>query len=227
MNTPNHTAPPPPADPPPFASPEIPPPRAKTKLPQQTIVAMIVLTVSAGAIFGMRKLGMRAGIAFGDQTIEYTPPDSERARTYERIMGDLARIQTPLDVALGEFGASPFMLKQTFPPTPGSDMIEPESPEKRAAEEARRRAEERSRQLTEALSKVKLQSIMDGTRPLARINNETVRVGDPVGEFRVKAIGGRSVMLTADGRDFPLTLEVNTQGPKAPPVKMGKPGGKK
>jgi len=212
-------------------APDAPPPaRRRARLPQQTIVAMIVLAVSAGAIFGMRKLGTRAGIAFGEQPIDYSPPDSERARTYERIMGDLARIQTPLDVALGEFGSSPFMLRQTFPPTPGSDIGPAETtPEQRAAEEAKRRAEERARALTDALSKVKLQSVMGGSRPLARIDGETVRVGDTVaGVFTVKSIDGRAVVLSADGTDFPIAIEVHTQGQKSAPVKMGKPSpGKK
>lgn len=203
--------------------------KPRSKLPQQTIVMAIVLAVSAVSIFGMRTLGMKAGIAFGDQAIDYTPPDSEKARTYERIMTDLARVQTPLDVALGEFGKSPFMLQQQVPKTPGvAEALAGPTPEQKAAEEAKRRAEERRLYLEDSLSKIRLQGVMNGPHPLARIDGETRRLGDQIGDdFVIKRIEDRTVILTADGRDFSLTLEAVNQGPKAPPMKMGKPSGKK
>ena len=43
--------------------------------------------------------------------------------TYERIMADLSRVEHPLDVALSEFGRSPFMRERTMP------KISPEAPE--------------------------------------------------------------------------------------------------
>ncbi len=197
--------------------------KPRSKVPQQTIVTMVILGVSAGAIFGMRKLGMQAGIAFGDQKIDYTPPDSEKARTYERIMGDLSRIQTPLDVALGEFGNSPFMLKQDVPATPGLETPKGPTPEQAAADEAKRKAEQRLADLQDKASKIKLQGVMGGSRPLARIDGETVRVGDKIGEdFVVRKIEGRQVVLTAEKKEFVLELDMTPQGPKTAPVKMGK-----
>jgi hypothetical protein len=196
------------------------------RIQQQTVVLLILLCVSAGAIIGMRKLGMRAGIAFGEEgVIDYTPPDSEKARTYERIMGDLHRIQTPLDVALGEFGKSPFMLQQAArtvsTPPPAEDAAA------RAAAEASRRAAQRLNELREKAGTLRLHGVVAGTQPLARINGETFRIGDRVGgDFRIAKIEGRSVTVTADGHEFVVSLEQVQSGPKAPPMKIGKPRGR-
>lgn len=196
------------------------------RVQQQTVVLLILLCVSAGAIFGMRKLGMRAGIAFGDQgVIDYTPPDSEKARTYERIMGDLQRIQTPLDVALGEFGKSPFMLQQPVrtvsAPAPAEDAAA------RAAAEASRRAAQRLADLRQKAGALRLHGVVAGSQPLARIDGGTFRIGDRVaGDFTITGIEGRAITMTADGHQFIVSLEQTPSGPKSPPMKIGKPRGK-
>jgi len=199
------------------------PVKARTKIPQQTIVLMVVLSVSAGAIFGMRKLGMRAGIAMGSELVEYTPPDMDRTKSYERIMGDLARIQNPLDVALGEFGKSPFMLQQHEKPAALDPVAAGEATaEQKAAAEGQLRLEQRKQALAAKYSQLTLQSVMGGKVALARVNGEIHRVGDVVGEeFTIMEIKDRSVTLSADQQRFTLTLDLLQQGPKTPAVKMG------
>ena len=49
----------------------------------------------------MRRYGMKSGIQFDKVDVEFKDTDTEKAKTYERIMADLATVQKPLDVALG------------------------------------------------------------------------------------------------------------------------------
>ena len=196
----------------------------RARIPQQTIVLMVVLSVSAGAIFGMRQLGMKAGIAMGSEVVEYTPPQADHAKSYARIISDLARIQNPLDVALGEFGKSPFMLQQAAIVTPVDPVAGGEDTAAQRAEAERlARIEERRKQLTEQLAALRVQSIMGGKTPLARISGEFYRIGDTIeGMFVVESIEDRTIGLKADGQRFTLTLELTQQGPKSGAAKMGK-----
>ncbi|MDX2131965.1 MAG: hypothetical protein SFY69_07935 [Planctomycetota bacterium] len=196
----------------------------------QVVIFALVIGVSAISLWWMRREGTRAGVSFEEIKVEYTEPDAEKARTYQRIMADLARVQTPLDVALGEFGRSPFMLDTgTATITEhGTEVPAGPTPEEVAAREAAERAAARRQELVDALASLRLQSVMGGRSPLARIDDETVRVGDRVAKlFTVSGIEGRSVTLEADGQVFTLTMDDRrTDQPRRAPVKMGKPGPK-
>ena len=197
--------------------------KVRNKIPQQTIIMLIVLTVSAGAIFAMRKLGTKAGIAMGGEIVQYTPPDSERTKSYARIMDELSSIQTPLDVALGEFGKSPFMLRNNQ----AQPLIDPVSaamptPEQTAAEDAKRRLEQRKQELRDKASLIVVQSVIDGRVPIARINGEMFRVGDVVSEvFTITGIKERTVTFEADGIKFTSVFDVNASGTKSAPMRVG------
>lgn len=199
------------------------PAKVRTKIPQQTIIMLIVLTVSAGAIFAMRKMGTKAGIAMGGEIVQYTPPDSERTKSYARIMDELSAIQTPLDVALGEFGKSPFMLRNNQ----AQPVIDPVSagmptPEQAAAEEAKRRLAQREQELRDKASQIVVQSVIDGRVPIARINGEMYRVGDIVLEtFTITGIKERTVTFEADGIKFTSTFDVSAGGTKSAPMRVG------
>ena len=68
--------------------------------------------------------------------------------------------------------------------------------------------------IQQTIDGLKIQSIMGGRVPLAKISNETYTVGDIVAElFKIVAIEGRTVTLvTADGEEFQLTLGGSTLG---------------
>ncbi len=201
------------------------------KASTQIVILLLVVAVSAIALWWMRKEGTRVGVTFAELKVDYSEPDAEKARTYARIMADLSRIQSPLDVALGEFGNSPFMLdtgKPVISPSGQVTMPTGPSPEEAAARQAAEKAEARRLELESSLSSIRLQSVMDGRIPLARINDSTVRVGDTIGTFfLVTKIEGRGVTVTADGQEFTLTInERNTDAPKKAPVKLGAPAKK-
>jgi len=198
--------------------------RARRRIPTQTIVLLIVLAVSAAALYFMRQYGMKSGMTFDPILVSYEEQDGEKARTYERIMADLARIQTPLDIALDDFGKSPFILYA--PKTSTLDdftPVEGATAEERALEEARRAAAQRHTEREAVIATLDLQGVMGGSVPLARVNNETYRVGDQVaGVFTVTKIEGRGMVLSAEGVDYPLEMDAgNHGGPKKGAVKMG------
>jgi hypothetical protein len=182
---------------------------------QQIIVVVLLLSVSGAAIFGMRHLGARAGMDMTVTEIGLKIGDekesAERAKSYERIMADLQRMQRPLDVAMGDFQKSPFMLD--MPEQPVATNVEDE--ELKRAEQARREAAARRDATLRTLGGLQLQSVLGGSKPLARINNETVHVGDKVGgSFVVKEIRGREreVVLDNDGEDFVLSMNLPMGG---------------
>jgi hypothetical protein len=85
-----------------------------------------------------------------------------------------------------------------------------ESPE----EAARRTSAARKTALLNEAGKLVLHSVMGGKLPLARINDETVTVGDTVAEyFTVAEIEGRNVTITADGEAFTLSMQAGNVPP--------------
>lgn len=181
-------------------------PRPRRRFPTQVLVLMLIVGVSVSALYGMRRYGMKSGIQFDKVDVEFKDTDTEKAKTYERIMADLASVQKPLDLALGDFGRSPFMHDNSPSITPkGIDTITPGATE-----------DERHKQ--EAVTALKAMHLNGIIGNIARIDEATVKAGDTVGEiFTVKSIEGRTVTFEAFGEEYTLTMEVKkTQGGKGP-----------
>ena len=199
------------------------PARRGTRMGTQPLIMALVLGVSAASIFAMRQYGARSGMVFADVVVDYQQEDAEKARTYERIMTDLARVQTPLDVALGEFGKSPFMLDDAtkMVSADGTPVAGP-SAEELAAAEARNRAEARREEIKSLAAGLQLNIVMGA---LARIDGQNYRQGDTVNEiFVVEKVDGRSVTLKADGQTFVLSMEEHSGPQKKAPVKVAPKG---
>ncbi len=165
----------------------------------QMVVFVVVLCVSAATILTMRRYGMRAGVASAQEApLEVPKIDTDKARSYERIMNDLKRAAMPLDVALEHLRESPFLPRETRSAVVVPQALEG-SPSNPAVNEARRQ------QLQQALDALHINMLM---RDIARINGEYYRVGDSVGGyFTVRAIHGRSVILGADDMEFELSMD--------------------
>ena len=199
-----------------------PPPKAL--VPQQVFVFLIVFAVSAATIFTMRQYGMRAGIAEAEELqLDYQQADADKARTYERIMTDLRRVERPLDVALQNLRESPFMPQgaDTTVMVDGQQFSGPTAEE--LAAQARAQAEETRKQLVQtALAEIKINMVLGD---MARINKEYYRVGDQVGEyFTIVKIDGRSVTIQADGVNYTLLMDEKIDAPAKGPSKFNKPG---
>jgi hypothetical protein len=176
-------------------------PRQRTRFPTQMIILLLIVGVSVGALYGMRRYGMRSGVIF--DTVEVKAPEdkSQEAQTYERIMADLASVQRPLDVALVDFGKSPFMRED-------KGQVRPNVPTDVPAQTDA----ERHRQ--EAVSALKAMHLVGIIGNVARIDDLTVRAGDKVGDlFTVKSIDGRAVTFEAYGEEFRLEMDIKKGGP--------------
>lgn len=207
-----------------IAAPESVAPRPRKRLPAQALTMTVVLGVSVAALWAMRQYGMRAGMVFASTAPEMPGNDASKARNYDRIMADLARIQQPLDIAMGEFQKSPFMLDTH--PTQAQATGTPEVAGTSDAERLARLREQRRQDLEARVHNFVLHSVVGGRVPVARIDDRIVKVGDLFDkDFKVEAIDGRSVSLSADGMGFTLTMEIDRNAdPKRSPVQIGRPG---
>lgn len=202
--------------------------RPKRRIPSQTIILGLVVAVSAISLLWMRREGLRTGVTITTTTVDYKgEQDLEKAKTYDRIMTDLARAQKPLDVALADFGQSPFMLAQAKPVIEqNGEPVVPINADEQAALAARERAAARKAELAMTLQGMTINGILAGKHPLVRIDGRLLRVGDNINDFKVVGIEGMTISLEADGDTYTLTLDPNQSGaPKHAPLKMiPKPG---
>ena len=113
---------------------------------------------------------------------------------------------------------NPFRMADVVAPTAVVPNGDPNAASRAAAERARRDAETKHGKVQAALSTLKVNGIIGGSNPVARISGEAVRVGDTVGEiFTVKTIQGRSVELENEGVTYTLSMDddsANSTKPK-------------
>lgn len=188
-------------------------PVKRRKGSSQLVLVVLLFAVSGAALFGMRHLGARAGMDMTIAEVNWKFGDdkdaAEKAKSYERIMSDLQRMQRPLDVAMGDFQKSPFMLDmpEQVEPVPLASL---EDEEAKKAELARREAMAKRDQVKKAVEALQLQSVLGGAKPMARINGETFRLGEKInGMFVVQTIRGREreVVLDHDGEEFTISMQ--------------------
>jgi hypothetical protein len=199
---------------------------SKPRIPMQVVFVGALLLAAAGALMAMRKYGM-AMTALGDIKIDYDYTKGSGAGDHHRILQDLEESNVAQQVPAEEVQKNPFsMVESKLALAPAADTTpsstEPGlSPEERLArqQEEKRRQEEQARQqeILSKLASLQIHGIMTGDSPVARIGDETVRVGDTVaGMFTVAAIEGRSVTLEADGKTYSLSLDDRGRAPKPP-----------
>lgn len=189
-------------------------PRFKVSGP--TALVLVVAAVGIGALLGMRKL-TSPGQAVASVNIDYTPGVRTATEAHKRIVEVLDRSTTPVQVPTDQIKKNPFQ----FATAPRAETTTDNQSEKEALEAARRSAAEvaaRQKKIVDTLASLKVNGVMDGAVPVARVNGDMVRVGDQLAEglFTVTAIGGRSVRLQVDGHEYELTMDETTPGSKSP-----------
>lgn len=181
----------------------------------QHVIIVTTLALSAAMIYGMRRYGMQSGLKFDTTEVVYTRDDAnhKRAAEFQKLVAQMGSA----DKELPAVDKNPFKLMgaEAGDATVGTGPVVDE-----AAEKAKRLAAERVKELETEFAELKLGSIMMGRVPLARINDELVRVGDVAGEnFKIVTIEPQTVTLVADGKKYTLTLVEEPQpkgkGPKA------------
>lgn len=184
-------------------------PGRRKKMNESAFVLILIVAVSAGVVLGMRHFGMGPASGAVAAEIDYDL-DADRkisVAKYERLIDQLERSVEPVFVPEEELnGRNPFMLlAQQLVTDTGEDASE--LARKRQEEQERREREQREREMMAAMRALKVQSVIGGRVPLARINDETYRIGDVIdNRFTITSIEGRTVMITADGRAFALSL---------------------
>ena len=181
----------------------------------QHVIIVTTLALSVCMIYGMRRYGMQSGLKFDTTEVVYTRDDAnhKRAAEFQKLVAQM----NVADKELLAVDKNPFKLMgaEAGDATAGNGPVIDE-----AAEKAKRLAAERVKELESEFAELKLGSIMMGRVPLARINDELVRVGDVAGEnFKIVSIEPQTVTLVADGKKYTLTLTEETQpkgkGPRA------------
>ena len=191
---------------------------AKPKSPfrGQTVFIGAVLVLGIGVVVGMRQLSIAAAKAGEMFTLDFKPEaeDVEAIAKFDRVMRDLELSGRPMQVPLDELTSSPFTFSFHEEPIEieaGEDMTLAqlrEAQRQAALEEQRQAAAEEARQsrIMTALANLKVQSVLGGTTPVARVSGEAVREGDELGIFRAVKISGRTVVLEVDSRYFAIQM---------------------
>lgn len=173
------------------------------------LLIVVVLLISAAAIFGLRKIGLSgaktsasAAATEADAAPFRMDPAANRA-----LIEDLSATRTSNQVLLDELKQNPFASARWMQPEPEPAAADPEAPKTTVGKSA----EEIARELDEAavaeLKTFNLQSVMGGSRPVARINGEIYQVGDTLGKMTtITWIEGRTVEVEANGKTYTLTM---------------------
>ncbi|MDF1808250.1 MAG: hypothetical protein P1U42_00990 [Phycisphaerales bacterium] len=188
-----------------------------SKVNTQLVIAACVVAIGGGAIYGMRYIGMKAGLDENIVSINYASETSnvEFSKRFNSVMKDLD--ESTLSVQLSDkhsFAENPFsrpssMPVEVEPVDPG--MSEAERAEIRRQRELEIEREERREMVISDARRYKLQGIIGGSNPAARISGQAVRVGMVLGDvFTVEVITGRSVIIEADGMRFELAIGEDT-----------------
>lgn len=194
----------------------------KAKVSTQALTLGLLLVAGAGLIYGMRLLGIGplttlAKTAVPDYDLTRSP--SSRSADHKKILKDLEANHAASQVPVDQVQKNPFLLAALIEPEPVADNTE--ASKKAAADRAKRDLEAKRKRVQSTLAGLKINGIIGGSNPVARISGEAVRVGDTVGDlFAVKAIHGRSVELTFEDETY--TIEMDDEG-----MNSNKPGKKK
>jgi hypothetical protein len=196
-------------------------PKKRSKLSGSTSLVFAGVLAGAGVLVAMRFFGLGPVAASAKVDVEYQAPANSKAlqADHERVLSTLERsvaavqAQTPSD----KLQKNPFQLVSAQPAAADAPIDDG----KKAAELVARQKAERRAKIESTLSQLKVYSVVGGRVPVARLGDQTVKVGDVVAElFTVTAIGGRSVALTVDGETFNLAMDEGEGTTK------GKRGGK-
>jgi hypothetical protein len=183
---------------------------SKSKVDNQIIIAGVVLLIGVGAVYGMRYLGMAAGLDENAVTIDYASSKPEDAKRYLKVMSALDESSHVM-----QFGEELDMPDHPFSMDEVADdeiaVIPGMSEEERRALQLERdyqnAAAARENEVMAELYSFDLQGVIGGKRPAARVSGQAVRVGMELGDFfTVVEITGRSVIVEADGKRYELAM---------------------
>lgn len=182
-----------------------------SKMNIQVLLAGLVFVIGVGAIVGMRQIGMNAGIQESAVIVEYTSETttSDFIERFDTVMTDLVEASVAVQLSEGsELPEKPFTLETEGAQQPVNPSYNPmNDPAALLAAQKAREEEERIIRIESAAGKLVLQSVLGGTRPVARISGKAVAKGMVLNDmFKVRLIEGSRAIVEADGLVFELTI---------------------
>jgi hypothetical protein len=186
-----------------------------SRISQAAIFFAILIVVGGGLLFTMRRIGinpMSAIAGMADPDIDLTR-NGKAGVDHNRVLRDLSESTVKGQVPIEQVQKNPFEIPDVIA---GQTPDDPEAAARLAADKARKDAEGRRRQVESALGGLKIHGILNGNNPVARINDQAVRVGDTIDDlFTVKAITGRQVELECDGQVYTISIDDEAAKPAA------------
>lgn len=180
------------------------------------VVTAVAILAGAGMLVGMRQLGLGPKFAAADDKLASQIPQQSpmMIATQESLLAEIGAARTTNQVPPDKLRKNPFIIAYAVGVTEATQAASTDDPDAKNKAAARGLAErmareraDREKNIKSALEGMKLQGVMGGRVPLARINGEVYRVGDSVGKyFVVKSIAGRSAEIEADGKVFVIEM---------------------
>lgn len=185
----------------------------KRRVPMQAAVLVVLVVVAAGALYAMRRLGMGPLSAVAEPVLlDYNLNKKGDGTDHKKLLADLTVSHVDHQVPADQVKKNPFRLPDVLPDRPDEKVVDkPKGPSQAEIE-----AEQRRLLIANTLATLKVHSVLSGTVPVARINDENVRVGDTLAKlFTVTAIEGRSVTIMADEVAYIISIDddVAKRGP--------------
>lgn len=188
-----------------------------SKFNGQVILAGMVFVIGVGSIYAMRYIGMQAGIKESVKMVEYTASTTspDFVQRFDEVMADLEEVSLSVRFDRSTvLPTAPFTMASSEAVDMNLPVANPDDSSARMA----RLAQQREQQLREAQQQriadydraamgLNLQSILGGSRPVARISGEPVRIGMKVADiFTVESIKGSTVVLSVEDLKYEITL---------------------
>ncbi|RMH26785.1 MAG: hypothetical protein D6693_06555 [Planctomycetota bacterium] len=176
---------------------------ASTRLSNGSLILLLTVLVAGGVLYIMRQFGLGSGLTLVDMQIDYPidGPKPSEVDEHRRVIAALRDSAHAVQVPLEEVKKNPFRLNLQ------EEDAAPVAQARPTISEEERRRRQRADLIQTTLAGLELNSVIAGSVPIARISGENVRVGDLVkGLFLVREIRGRSVVLSADGETYTLTM---------------------
>jgi hypothetical protein len=190
---------------------------SESKMNTQLVIAACVLAIGGGAIYAMRYIGMKAGLDEKVVEIDYASETSSADfnKRFVTVMKTLDDSTIAVQLSNKDsFAKTPFarpnsVVEDVVPMDPG--MSEEERLALQRKRDLEREIERRREMVISEAMRLKLQGIIGGSRPAARVSGQPVRAGMQLGEFfTVTKITGRSMIIEADGMRFELAMGQET-----------------
>lgn len=177
----------------------------------QTVALALLVAAAGGVVYGMRQAGIGPMGALATTKMpdyDVTKAPGSKTADHKRVLAQLEATTTGAQVPPDQVQKNPFRLADLLSTDAGPiDDGASEAAERARAERARRDAEARAKRVASDLASLKVNAIMGGSTPVARLSGEMYRVGDRVGDFTVTAIRAREVDVEADGQTYTLSLD--------------------